>query len=184
LSSVIGIELPSIGNPIFSPKSESSLEGIIAYLTAQRGGNVHDLGIVEIEASSRDSPLFEKYTADLRSPIYFQSNNKADQWLMYDFKNLRVKPTHYSIHAHSNNYYLRSWVLEGSLDKSEWIELDHQENNTTTSSAHPIGTFPISSSVECRYVRLRQTGKNARGTDHLILFAFEIFGQLHSIRNQ
>jgi hypothetical protein len=45
-------------------------------------------------------------------------------------------------------------------------------------SAHPIGIFTVSQSDKSRFIRLRQTGKNARGDDYLILYAFELFGQL------
>jgi hypothetical protein len=67
------------------------------------------------------------------------------------------------------------------MDGSSWITLDEQKNNSTTNSAHPIGTFAVSHSEECRFVRLRQTGKNAAGKDHLTIFAFEIFGGLFGI---
>jgi hypothetical protein len=104
--------------------------------------------------------------------------NSPNQWLCYDFKDRKIEPTHYSIHAHSNNFYLRHWVLEGSLDGSKWDAVDQHMNDTTTNTEHPIGTFKISKSIAYQYIRLRQTGKNATGDDHLILFAFEIFGRL------
>jgi hypothetical protein len=86
------------------------------------------------------------------------------------------------MHAHSNSYYLRSWVLEGSVDGSSWVCLAEQKDNATTHSEHPIGTFAVSGSSKYRFLRLRQTGKNYRGDDLLILFAFEIFGQLSEMR--
>jgi hypothetical protein len=42
----------------FVPKSDSPLVGIIAYLTAQHGGNVHDQGIVNVSVSTTDTPFF------------------------------------------------------------------------------------------------------------------------------
>jgi hypothetical protein len=162
----------------FSPSGDGSLDGIISHLTREHGGNVHDRGIVDISSKSRWSSCVPKHAADLQTQTYFHSLAEPDQWLCYDFKDRRVKPTHYSIHAHSGNAYLRSWIFEGSNDGSSWTILDEQKNNSTTNSSHPIGTFSVSRSAECRFIRLRQTGKNARGSDHLILFAFEIFGQL------
>jgi hypothetical protein len=38
-----------------------------------------------------------------------------------------------------------------------------------------IATFSTASNFY-RFIRLRQTGKNARGDDYLILRAFEVFG--------
>jgi hypothetical protein len=106
------------------------------------------------------------------------SLNEPNQWLCYDFKDRKVRPTRYSIHAHSSGYYLRSWIFEGSMDGSRWTELDCHTNDQTTNSNHPIGTFPVSQHFECQFVRLRQTGVCAEGNHHLILFAMEIFGDL------
>jgi hypothetical protein len=142
---------------------------------------VHDRGIVDISSSSTASS-HAKNAADLQSTSFFHSENAAGQWLCYDFKDRRVIPTHYSIHAHSSNYYLRSWVLEGSVDGSSWVCLDDQKDNSTTNSGHPIGTFAVSVRSEWRFLRLRQTGKNANRNDNLTLFAFEIFGQLIEMR--
>jgi hypothetical protein len=63
------------------------------------------------------------------------------------------------------------------LDNSEWIPLDERTNNTETDSSHSIASFAISRSVECRFIRLRQTGVNQQGSHNLILFGFEVFGQ-------
>jgi hypothetical protein len=108
----------------------------------------------------------------------FNSRNEANQWFCYDFKNRKVRLTHYSIHPHSNNPYLHSWIVEGSSDGSNWSVLDRRENNDQMTSAHPIGTFIVSQSNESRFIRLRQIGKNTQGNDYLVLYAFELFGQL------
>jgi hypothetical protein len=161
-----------------SPNCDGSLEGIICYLTGKHGGNVEERGIVAISSSSYRPSFPARHVADLQTCTYFESDSSPGPWLCYDFKNRRVQPTHYSISAHSNNYYLRSWVLEGSLEGSKWDEIDRHTNDATTNTQHPIGTFNISKSILYRYIRLRQTGKNAHGTDHLIIYAFEIFGRL------
>jgi hypothetical protein len=163
----------------FIPQSDHPLCGIISYLTSKHCGNVSDQGIVNVSGSTTyDSSYPAKNAVDLLSTSYFQSVNQPNQWLCYDFKTRKVRPTHYSIHAHSSNYYLRSWIFEGSIDGSTWIELDHHTDDQTTNSSHPIGTFSISKHFEFQIVRLRQTGVNANGNHHLILYAMEIFGYL------
>jgi hypothetical protein len=82
------------------------------------------------------------------------------------------------IHAHSSNYYLRSWIFEGSIDGSTWTELNHHTNDQTTNSNVPIGTVSVSQHFKCQFVRLRQTCVNANGNHYLILFAVEFFGDL------
>jgi hypothetical protein len=75
-------------------------------------------------------------------------------------------------------------VIEGSSESPSdglpdvWTQLDRRDNEQTAGADHPIGTFPVSASGEYRFIRLRQTGKNANGSDYLILFALEIFGEL------
>jgi hypothetical protein len=162
----------------FVPKSDSPLVGIIAYLTAQHGGNVHDQGIVNVSGSGSINAYPAKNAVDLLSDSYFHSLNQPNQWLCSDFKNRIVRPTHYSIGAHCNDLYQRSWIFEGSMDGSRWTGLDCDTNDQTTNSNHRIGTFPVSKHFQCQFVRLRQTGVCAQGNDLLILHAMEIFGDL------
>jgi hypothetical protein len=160
------------------PSGDGCLHGIIAHLTRECGGNVHDRGIVDVSEKSPASGCPPKNAADLQSETYISSPNAPGQWLCYDFKSRRVTPSHYSIRCLSSSYHLRSWVLEGSVDGSSWRALDDQANNATMTPTHQIGTFSIPHSFQCRFIRLRQTGKTADGSDHLVLFAFEIFGLL------
>jgi hypothetical protein len=108
----------------------------------------------------------------------FHSKNEPNQWICYDFKNRKVRLPNYSIHLYSGHFYLRSWIVEESLNCSKWFFLDCHQNNNEMTSTHPIGTFTVSQSNESRFIRLRQIGKNASGNDYLILDAFELFGQL------
>jgi hypothetical protein len=167
-----------VGGRTFSPSQDGSLDGIIAQLTREHGGNVQDRGIVDITAKSVKSPHVPKFAADLESENCFDSTNSPDQWLCYDFRTRRVRPTHYSIQPYFSNYYLRSWVLEGSNDGSSWTVLDSQKDNSLMNLSHPIGTFAVSQSTDWRFLRLRQTGKNAKGDHYLVITAFELFGQL------
>jgi hypothetical protein len=160
-------------------KPESPLDGVIARLTLQGGGNVHDKGVVSVSAKSTDCSFFAKNAADLTTSTYFQAPNEPDQWICYDFKDHRVRPTDYSICAHPNGWFLRSWVIEGSVDGLHFDKIiDRRDNNTEANSEHPIGTFSVSCGDYYRAIRLRQTGKNQNGDYRVILNAFEIFGDL------
>jgi hypothetical protein len=151
-------------------------------LTHRYGGNVHDRGVVTISSKtvvSSDASYAAKNAVDLTATNYFHSHDGADQWICYNFNNRLVRPTHYSIHPHSS-YFLRSWVVEGSIDNVNWIELDRHEGDPEMNSNHQIGTFaiPVYQDVDYRFIRLRQTGKNANGYDYLIIYGFEVFGSL------
>jgi hypothetical protein len=116
----------------------------------------------------------------LKADTFYLSKNERDQWISYDFCKSRIKPTHYSIRSRydsapgRNN--LRSWVIEGSIDGSNWIEIDRRDNNNELNGKNISGQFAISHPDEFRMIRLRQTGKNHAGHDHLTFSAFEIFG--------
>jgi hypothetical protein len=157
------------------------LVGIIASLTHRYGGNVHDRGIVNVSGTvySGDATYAAKNAADLSTTSFFQSKNEPNQWICYDFKDRRVRPTHYSINSYSG-YYIRSWIVEGSIDNANWIPLDRHEGDPKIDLNHRTGTFaiPILEDVDYKFIRLRHTGRTADGTDYLIITGFELFGYL------
>jgi hypothetical protein len=156
-------------------------EGIIASLTRRYGGSLHDKGIVSITGTPFDKHLNHapKNALDLNGASFFHSGPGIGQWLCYDFKQRRIRPTHYTIYGYLAQC-LRSWVVEGSLDNREWVALDTHDDDAAMSDVHPIGTFALSSpsNLEFRFIRLRLTGKDATGASFLIVHGFEIFGVL------
>jgi hypothetical protein len=167
-------------HPNLHPVSDSGLDGIIAFLTKEHGANVHNLGIVHVTASGSafaDSP---QNAVDLQHNGFHQSPDAPNQWLRYDFKNRRVKLTGYSIAAHTDNWFLRSWAIEGSHDGEDnhWTALDSRTNNTDAHVGHPIATFNVGDSGFYRFIRLRNTGQTAKGSNSLVVLGFELFGFL------
>jgi uncharacterized coiled-coil protein SlyX len=160
----------------FPLKEAKSLEGIISYLTRKHGGNVHDKRIVTITSKSvyQDKPGYAaRNVSDLTSGSYFHSKDEPDEWVCWDFHEMRVRPTHYTI----TSQWLKSWVVESSLDGEAWTEIDRK----TDKDGNGLGmtaSFAVSKSVECRFVRLTQTGWNHYGDDDLVIEAFEFFGTL------
>jgi hypothetical protein len=154
-------------------KEAKSLDGMISYLTKKHGGNVQEKGIVTITSKSvyNDDPMYAlKHVADLTSDSGFWSKDEPGQWVCWDFREMRVRPTHYTIRADC----LKSWVVEGSLDGSSWTEIDWQTDNQ-----HFMGTntasFAVSKPAEFRFIRLTQTGQNHGHDDRRILGAVEFF---------
>ena len=158
------------------------LDGIIAHLTRQCGGNVHKKGVVTVTASSVDWCQPEDVvTSDSR----FFTKDSPNSWIRYDFGGRRVTPTSYSIRSTGygpNNNHLKSWVLEVSNDGSEgsWAVVDSRENNSDLNGPDLTRNFALSApqSGAFRFVRLRQTGKNHLGADVLRISALELFGAL------
>jgi hypothetical protein len=160
------VELPS--------KEAGSLDGIISYLSRKHGGNVHDKGIVTITSKSVDPKYAPRNVADLTSDSSFCSKNEPGQWVCWDFGKMRVRPTHYTIRS----AYLKSWVVESSLDGEAWTKIDRKTDNVDFKAWLGPASFAVSKSAECRFIRLTQTGKNHSWNDDLSILAFEVFGTL------
>jgi hypothetical protein len=149
-------------------------DGIMAYLTQKCGGNVHTKGLVTITSKSLGSWAMLDSLVDLNSlHNCFVSKNEAHQWVCWDFHEMRVRPTRYTISAPS----LGSWVVEGSADAENWTEIHrytgyHDLRNAIARSFEVVGL------VDCRFIRFTQTGRRRDGTDVLALTAVEFFGAL------
>ena len=161
------------------------LDGIVCYLTKKHGANVHQSGVVNVTASStsgRDSnPM---HLTESEQFWTFSSNNAPESWVCYDFRALRVIPTSYSIRssgAGQGGPHPKSWVLEVSEDGYNWTVFDSRQDNNDLNGPYLVQNFTIEGQPKrCRYVRLKQTGKNHAGTDQLTISAFEIFGSIVS----
>lgn len=170
--------------PNFPLDESQPLNGIIAHLTRTHGGNVSDTGVVGITADrpySDDPSDAAKNVADLGTDSYFQSDNVPNRWISFDFKDRRITPTAYSIRPYSagpGNHHLKSWVIEVSNDGKDWTEVDRRENNSDLNDNRVTRSFRTSRQEECRFIRLRQIGKNHYGNDFLRFTSFEIFGLL------
>jgi hypothetical protein len=161
------------------PMQESrSRNRIITYLTKKHGGNVHELGIVAMSAAYPDtSKRVLKNLVNPASNQWYSSLNAPDQWVCWDFREMRVTPTHYTI----KSFKLKSWVLEGSMDGENWTEIDRQKDTKDFKAGWATESFGVANPAEFRLIRLTQTDRNHHldeGTDELILDIVEFFGTL------
>jgi hypothetical protein len=157
---------------------DKSVDGIVSYLTRKHRGNVHDKGIVTITSKSvhDDDPRHAlRNIADFTSGKAFCSKNEPGQWVCWAFHLERVRITHYTMQCGIRSP--KSWVIECSLDGEAWTEIDRKTNNADLKAS-----FAVANSVECRFIRLTQTGKRHWGDDILNIYAFEFFGTLLECR--
>ena len=166
--------------------SSKPLDGIIAHLTRECGGNVHDKGIVNATSNSASRSSQPRNLVDFGTDSVYESKNEKNTWVCYEFKNRRVIPTSYSVRSYYNGspgwHHLKSWVIEVSNDGTEnsWLEIDRRDNNGDLNAANVTRNFKISNvpRESFKFIRLRQTGVNHNGCDYLIFHALEIFGTL------
>ena len=174
---------------VFHYDSSKPLNGIIAQLTRECGGNVHKKGVVEVTASSDFVGQVPENVVDLEEPSCYGSENAINTWLCYDFKDKRVSPTSYTLRSRFNGskdaHNLKSWVIEASNDGTSWQIIDRRDDNDDLNGRNVTHNFeiqPTQTAQAYRYVRLRQTGPNHfPGTFYFVnLSSFELFGTLSS----
>jgi hypothetical protein len=161
------------------PRSQSC-QGVISHLTQQRRGNVYEKGIATVASKSVQSETTEplKNIGDLTSDSRYSSKNEPGQWVRWDCRQMRVRPNGYTLRAR----YLKSWVVEGSLDAMNWKEIDRQTDNQdfqpNPTVDYPTASFRVPNKRPYGFLRLTQTDKNHRGNDFLFLSAVEFVGEL------
>jgi hypothetical protein len=82
-------------------------------------------------------------------------------------------------HAGSINFLVH-WVVEGSNDQRNWVELDKRDTDELVGS-RLVKNFRCSgrhSSEYFHFIRLRQTGKTSSNEDYFLLCNVEFFGIL------
>jgi hypothetical protein len=185
-------QMKALGTREFQSSNSDPLNGIIAQLSRECGGNVHDRGVVTVISSGPNREAnAAKNVGDLQVASYFHSAwrrlgddvpHAQKYWIGYDFKDRRIVPTHYAVRsankADANGPHLKSWLIEISMDGDDWVEVDRQENNSNLNGRNVTATFSIGSCKICRFLRLVNIGRNHRGNNALVIASFEIFGYL------
>ena len=159
-----------------------NFEGIIKHLPNQSGKRILEQGIISIKASSVTNPYIPEHLIDYDSDSLYDSNSKAGNWIKINFKEKRVKINGYSLRTYEssqNNSHLKNWVIEGSNDKRQWIEIDKKENNYDLNGSYFEHYFPISKSTdEFQYIRLRSIGFTHAQNHYIILTKLELYGEI------
>jgi hypothetical protein len=178
------VSAPGPTNPLTRREYEMNpatpLEGIISHFAKIVRQNVHDHGIVTITSKSvADSKHAVRNLGDLSSKSPFISRDNSGQWVCWAF-HVMIVPSHYTLRSK----WLKSWMLEGSIDNLSWGVMDRRRNTDDfpkrlLRAEHTV-TFVVLDPLPSRYFRLTQTDKNHNGDHTLILSAFEVFGQLES----
>jgi hypothetical protein len=177
--------------------------GIIAHLTRQWGGNVHDRHVADITPGSfqketvganphsgaygNNLDCAAKNAADLESDSRFYSAcrwapedipHTKNNWICHDFKERRIGPTHYAVRTHygiQGGLHLRSCLIETSADGKSWQEVAREDDNDQLNDTYLTGTFALARARECRFIQLVNIERNHSEEDHLAISAWEVF---------
>jgi hypothetical protein len=191
---------------IVTEKRHNIPDGIIAHLTRECGGNVHDRQVVDVTSGSFEKETFgtnphsgaydndpqfaAKNAADLEAYSLFISAYRdkledvphmRNNRVCYDFKERGIVPTHYTIRTHggySGGPHVKSWLVETSVDGKSWREVAREEDNKQFNHEWFTGTLTVAGGGECRFLQLVNIGRNHMGDDRLVITAWEVFGSL------
>jgi hypothetical protein len=87
---------------------------------------------------------------------------------------MRVRASDYAI----DDSLLKSWVVESSLDGSNWTEIDQQTDDECRGEVREVRSFRVWDENDYPFISLTQTGKNSENTDVLVLRMVEFFRTL------
>ena len=164
---------------------------IIAHLTSECGGNVHDRHVVNVTGGSFEEETqavsnVAKNAADLENDSCFDSafrkkdiRHTRNNWICYNFKKRRIVPTHYTVRTYYGGpgcEHLKSGLVEASADRANGREVARQEDSKQLDGRSFAATFVIAGGPVCRLLRLVQIGMNHYENDQFVISAWEIFG--------
>ena len=161
----------------------SPWNGVISYLTRKYGGNVNDRGVVKVfgsEAARMDYTRYHpKNVADLTDMnSYFLSDDAPEPWVGYNFQELRVIPTSYSvtyIEPIFGRPRLPALQFQVSNDLKSWRTLDSRDRKELKRQPPNFRICPVPTE-RFQYVRIKVPARV--GNCQICITAFEVYGTL------
>ena len=141
------------------------MKGIFKYLGSQ--SNLNDEVIVT--QSSFVGGDKQKLLDIERPGNYYYTHDKPNSWICFEFKNYRIIPSNYSIKSWNNGPgkgHPKSWRIEISNDKNDWISIDEQNNCSYLNGPNLVHTFSVDEEKTkkfvngAKFIRMIQTGLN------------------------
>ncbi|OHS96521.1 hypothetical protein TRFO_09907 [Tritrichomonas foetus] len=169
-------------HPAINMSAGLETEGIIARLTHEIGGNVHEFGVVTLSGNYFNEENHQKLGGIVTHNWngHYESSNQKDSWIQFFFYHKKVTINKYSIMTwNGTTGHMVMWKLEGSNDGKEWTLIDTKNNVTQLCSPNSKCVF------RCKYVdsfntiRITQTGNNSGGDDVLNVTNIEFYGTIY-----
>lgn len=113
---------------------------------------------------------------------YFCSDDIANSWICFEFKNYLFQPEKYCIKSSNfsrDSYHPKSWVIEGSNDKISWIIIDDVHSCKSLNKPNEFREFTITKcNKKFKFLRMRLTDVNWNYSNHLAIRFIDFFGKL------
>lgn len=187
-SSAAGEKTAKPRNFVYS--SDFDDNGIVYYIGTRNGvqnfTNPADQGLIVVSRSSTETGR-PKDALSREAVAETSTRAELDAWYMFDLKNRRCTPSHYTIrHDLTKGQYARSWRFEGCNETPpvNWTVLKEHKNESVINAPGASATFAVNASNDYRHFRLIQTDKNASGERSFTVSGFELYGKMYQIRPQ
>lgn len=170
-------------------EEEEKFNGILRYLTKNtEEGNIHDKGIITISSNSisdNDDKYHPKNLVDFDEDNFYESKNEKDAKVCFDFNDMTVQLSGYSILSYANNKnsygHLKNWTIEVSNDGKNWIEIDEHIKDDSVNGNRIAKYFQVKDRVDSfyRFVQLHMTGNSSyEGIYTVFFYNIEFYGKL------
>lgn len=162
----------------------NEFNGLFKYLTEKTGGNIHDNHTITVSSNSiqQNDLLGTHHPKFLLEPEnknqdYLAQNGKFDAWVCFDFKNMKIQVTSYSIRSSQKQIgHIKNWVIEVSNDGTNWSVIDERNNCPDLNGPNKTKNYSVQPNQFSRYCRFRHTGEIWSG--QIELNAIEFYGSL------
>ena len=164
---------------LYFPYVKYETKGIINYTVNQNTNNIP----IKLSSSTLDPVTKRESIYYDNDNAYFCSLTKCGtfNYLIIEFETFFFKVFGYIIKSENkrDEWYLKSWKLEGSIDNKNWEKL-HSQDDVEKLSEQEGGSYSISNHKIFKYLKITQTG-NAAGYNNdmkcrLRIDYFDIFG--------
>ena len=167
-------------NKVFKYKSSNPFDGIINHIRKRSNDSIE--GKINITSSDEYGSSYSPKNAVLYNNRnrYFQTNDRSNSYICFDFKDHRVILNSYEIRSASTSYNPKYWYIQGSNDNSNWERLDEQRDCPYLNGSNLVHSFPIKSNGNkgYRYIRLYQFSNNWCSNNYLCIDSIEFYGTL------
>ena len=173
---------------VFPFKGQNEFSGIFRYLGNISNGDIEKE--VKFSCSSLHPNPKNEYDIQPKNVALFSarikvfsSDQQRNSYLCFNFNENRVIPSVYSIRTtekFTSCYDHRSWIIEGSNDNKNWIELSRVNDCEQLNGFDKIHSFWINQncSKEFQYIKITLTQDLNSYNCYFIIDSFEIYGTL------
>ena len=144
--------------------------------------------VVELLAADSNNLVYFTYRgSEEKAENLIEYNSKwfggdagsRDFWICFDFKNMEVEISDYSVQS-SSSCCIKNWVFEISDDGDKWTKINEHSNYTELNGNLITKTFEVSQKHFARFCRLRNNGEyyGCHNNYSLVLNSIEFYGGL------